>query len=137
MSTRNLLIEIGTEELPPKALSRLSQAFTQGIISGITEANLSHGEVKPYATPRRLAVLIHDLTESQPDKQVERRGPSLIAAFDEEGCPSKAALGFAKSCGVEIEQLETLETDKGSWLVFRDEQKGVHASELIPEIVQQ
>lgn len=137
MSTRDLLIEIGTEELPPKALPRLSAAFSNGVIDGLDSANLGHGELKSYAAPRRLAILVHDLAESQPDANVERRGPALTAAFDEEGCPSKAAIGFAKSCGVEVDQLQTLENDKGSWLVFRTEQQGRSAQELIPEIVQQ
>lgn len=137
MSTRDLLIEIGTEELPPKALSRLSSAFSKGIVEGLDSADLAHGACKSYAAPRRLAILVHALAESQPDKNIERRGPALTAAFDEEGCPSNAASGFARSCGVEVDQLETLENDKGSWLVFRSEQQGKPAQELIPSIVQQ
>lgn len=136
MSTRDLLIEIGTEELPPKALKRLSDAFTQGIVDGLKEAELGHGEFKAYATPRRLAVLVSQLEAAQADKEVERRGPAVTAAFGDDGCPTKAALGFASSCGVTVEDLEKLETDKGAWLVFRQQQKGATASSLIPDIVQ-
>ena len=136
MSTRDLLIEIGTEELPPKALKKLSEAFGQGISEGLKAAELSHGEIKLYAAPRRLAVLVSDLLEQQADKTTERRGPALTAAFDEEGNPSKAAEGFAKSCGVDsVNDLERLETDKGAWLVYRAEEAGQATSALVPEIV--
>ena len=91
MKSRHLLIEIGTEELPPKALRKLSEAFTSGITDGLNNADLSFGEVTQYASPRRLAVLIKDLIEAQADKTVERKGPALTAAFNEDGCPSKAA----------------------------------------------
>ena len=137
MNTRDLLIEIGTEELPPKALSRLAQAFHDGVLEGLARADLSHAGIKTYATPRRLALLVTALQEGQSDKQVERRGPALTAAFDDEGCPSKAATGFARSCGVEVADLETQETDKGSWLIFRVQQKGETTQTLIPDIVRQ
>ena len=137
MSQRDLLIELGTEELPPKALLRLSEAFNRGIEEGLAKAGLSHGELQGYAAPRRLAVWVRDLAEAQPDKKTERRGPAVQAAFDAEGLPTKALQGFARSCGVAIEALETLETDKGSWLVYRGEEKGQPARELIPAIVQQ
>ena len=87
-ATRDLLIELGTEELPPKALKRLSHAFTEGVREGLAAAELSHGALQSYAAPRRLAILISDLSERQPDKQVERRGPAVTAAFDDEGCPT-------------------------------------------------
>jgi glycyl-tRNA synthetase beta chain len=135
MSTRDLLIEIGTEELPPKALKKLSEAFEAGVKEGLKSADLSFGEVQRFASPRRLAVLVADLVEGQADKQVERRGPALAAAFDEDGNPSKAAEGFARSCGVDMDALEKLETDKGAWLMFRHEQKGQPTTALIPDIV--
>jgi len=136
MSTRDLLIEIGTEELPPKALKRLSQAFEKCITDGLQAAELAYENINAYASPRRLAILVTALEEKQQDKQIEKRGPALKAAFDEEGCPSKAAEGFARSCGVKVEDLEKLETDKGAWLNFKTEQKGQNTSELIAEIVQ-
>lgn len=136
MSTRDLLIEIGTEELPPKALKKLSEAFGRGITDGLKAADLTHGEVALFASPRRLAVLVSGLIEKQVDKTVERRGPALMAAFDEEGLPSKAATGFAKSCGVaSVEELERMETDKGAWLVYRAEQPGQSTTSLVSGIV--
>ncbi len=137
MSTRDFLVELGTEELPPKALSKLSAAFTAGVIEGLDKAGLKHGEVQSFAAPRRLAVYIKDLAEGQPDKKTERRGPAVQAAYDDSGLPTKALQGFARSCGVDVEQLETLETDKGAWLVHRGEEKGKATQALIPEIVQQ
>ena len=131
---KDLLIELGTEELPPKALKSLSQAFTEGIIKGLNEAELAFAEVNSYATPRRMAVIITDLASTQADKSVQRRGPAIQAAFDEDGCPSKAAIGFAKSCGVAVEALQKQETDKGAWLTFTHIEKGRDSRELIPEI---
>ena len=132
---RDLLIEIGTEELPPKALSRLSNAFSKLIQESLIQAELDFNSLQAFATPRRLAVLVRDLITHQDDKNVERRGPALQAAFDEQGNPSKAALGFAGSCGVEVSALDTLETDKGSWLVYRARQPGKASAALIPGIV--
>ncbi|MCG6887824.1 MAG: glycine--tRNA ligase subunit beta [Proteobacteria bacterium] len=134
---RDLLIEIGTEELPPKALQKLSQAFSDGITTGLDKATLNFETIKSYASPRRLAVLIGNLMEQTPDQEIERRGPALQAAFGEDGCATKAAEGFARSCGVVVEDLEKLETDAGSWLVYRSHQKGQPASVLIPDIVNQ
>ncbi len=135
--TRDLLIEIGTEELPPKALLSLSTAFTDGIVAGLRNANLNFGEVKSFATPRRLAVVIYGLDEVQPDKESERRGPAVTAAFDEEGVPTKAATGFAMSVGLTVNELETLDTKKGTWLVARTKSKGSTTVSLIPDILAQ
>ncbi len=135
MSTRDLLIEIGTEELPPKALKRLSEAFTKGIVEGLGKAELDFSSQRSYAAPRRLAVLLTDLVAQQSDREVERRGPALTSAFDEMGQPTKACQGFARSCGVDVSELEKLETDKGCWLVYRSQQEGRPATELIPDIV--
>lgn len=134
---RDLLVEIGTEELPPTALNKLMNAFSAGIASGLTQAGLEYGVIHPYATPRRLAVYIETLAASQPDRQAERRGPALNGAFDDNGLPTKATAGFARSCGVEVEQLEKLETDKGTWLVFRSMQVGRTTAELLPAIIEQ
>ncbi len=133
---RSLLIEVGTEELPPKSLKRLSDALGAGVVDAIRDANLHFGEVTLYATPRRLAVLIKNLDLQQPDKQTERRGPAVKAAFDAEGNPTKAVQGFARGCGVEVAQLAQIETPKGAWLVYRSEQKGEATAKLIPAIVQ-
>lgn len=121
-SIDSLLIELGTEELPPKALLMLAAAFSKGIHQSllkqdlISESNLPY---KTFATPRRLAVLVKNVQSKQQTQVVERRGPSLKAAFDENGNPSKATLGFAGSCGVDFNELDKLETDNGSWLVHR------------------
>ncbi|MDT8386992.1 MAG: glycine--tRNA ligase subunit beta, partial [Thiogranum sp.] len=132
---RDLLIEIGTEELPPKALLRLSEAFAEGMATALDLAALKPSGITRYAAPRRLALLITDLPVTQQDQESLRRGPALSAAFDEEGCPSKAALGFARSCGVEVEQLDKLETDEGAWLAFRAIQQGQPTSVLLPDML--
>ena len=132
----DLLIEIGTEELPPKALKRLSAAFTEHLAGALREAGLDFAEVRPFASPRRLAVQITALDPATPDKVVEKRGPALKAAFDDEGCPTRAAEGFARSCGVKVEDLDKLETDKGAWLVYRHEQPGQPVGALVPAMVQ-
>lgn len=133
----DLLIEVGTEELPPKALRRLAEAFADGARAGLAKHELRHGELRYYATPRRLAVLMRDVPIAQADRVVERRGPSLNAAFDEEGNPTKASLGFARSCNVTVNELARLETEQGAWLVCRSVQHGVATRELIPAIAEQ
>jgi glycyl-tRNA synthetase beta chain len=133
--TRDLLIEIGTEEMPPKALFRLSEVFAQGIRTGLDKAELRHGDFHVFATPRRLAVLIHTVLAQQPERHLERRGPALSAAYDPAGQPTKAAAGFARSCGVEVSELQTLETDKGAWLVHHHVEPGAATQSLIPGLV--
>ena len=137
MSTRDLLIEIGTEELPPKALNTLCEAFAAGIEAGLNEADISYGQVNAYATPRRLAVLINAVAEAQPDRDIEKRGPAIKAAYDKDGNPSKAAQGFASGCGVEVSELDTMSTDKGEWLVFRAREEGRPTRELVANMVEQ
>lgn len=137
MSREDLLIELGTEELPPKALKRLSDAFTREISSGLVQAGFEVEETESFATPRRLAVLVKNIATSQPDRDVERKGPSLQAAYDADGKPTKAVMGFARSCGVEVDELQQQETDKGVWLVFRATEKGQPLSELIENIINQ
>ena len=134
---KDLLIELGTEELPPRALKELSDAFTQGIVDGLTQAGFEIGEVQSYATPRRLAVLIKDMPASQPDRDIERKGPNLKAAYDADGNPTKAVEGFARSCGVSVDDLEQEETDKGTWLVFKAKEEGKPVSELLQKIIEQ
>ncbi|MDH5358487.1 MAG: glycine--tRNA ligase subunit beta [Gammaproteobacteria bacterium] len=133
---RDLLIELGTEELPPKALKKLMLAFETGIKQGLEKAELSFSAIRSYAAPRRMAVVVDDLQVRQQDRMVERRGPALTAAFDDEGNPTKALQGFARSCGVEVDDLEKVETDKGVWLGFKQQQTGAETASLIPEILQ-
>ena len=137
IALNDLLIEIGTEELPPKALQTLSHAFADGVVAGFKKASLEAQDVVSYAAPRRLAVLLKGLPEKQQDQLTERRGPAVKAAFDAEGNPSKAAQGFARSCGVEVDALDRMKTDKGEWLVFKQEVAGQSTAELTAELVSQ
>jgi glycyl-tRNA synthetase beta chain len=132
-----LLIELGTEELPPKALDELSGAFLRGICDGLAKRGIAAelDLAQAYASPRRLAVHIPAVAMAQPEQAIERRGPALSAALDAEGQPSKALLGFAQSCGVGVEQLEKLETDKGAWYVWRMLKPGQPVASLLPEII--
>ncbi|MEE9396155.1 MAG: glycine--tRNA ligase subunit beta, partial [Methylococcales bacterium] len=135
--TCELLFELGTEELPPKSLLTLSRAFEQNLIYRLEKMGLGHGDVNSFATPRRLAVQIENLVMSQPDTVVEKRGPALKAAFGNDGVATKAAAGFAASCGVMVDQLGTLKTEKGEWLSFKQEVTGATAADLLPEIIQE
>ena len=135
--TKDILIEIGTEELPPKALRILSDAFTKGVVDGLKDASLQAEEVVAYAAPRRLAVLLKAVPVKQGDQVVERKGPAKKAAFDADGNPTKAVEGFARSCGVSPQELDEIETPKGTWLVFKQELAGKKTTELLPEIVTQ
>ena len=119
-TTANCLIELGTEELPPKALKALSTAFEQGLLAGFRAADLTFNadNVKSFATPRRLAIVISDLQTQQPDKNIEKLGPAVAAAYDKEGKPSKAAEGFARSNGIAFDDLVKIDTEKVSDLDF-------------------
>jgi glycyl-tRNA synthetase beta chain len=136
MAKQTLLLEIGTEELPPKALLKLATAFANGMRDGLNKAELEFADVNYYATPRRLTVMVTDLDSAQTDKEVLKRGPAVKAAYNDAGEPTPATLGFAKSCGAEISELETMETDKGSWLTFLAQEKGKPTAELVPEIAE-
>ncbi|MBF0219104.1 MAG: glycine--tRNA ligase subunit beta [Gammaproteobacteria bacterium] len=133
--SRDLLIEIGTEELPPKSLQKLATALGDHFTASLTTANLTFGNVHTYATPRRLALLIEDLLCEQPSSLVEKRGPAVATAFDAHGNPSKATLGFINSCHTTLEALQRLETDKGSWLLYRQQQPGEQTRDLIPAML--
>lgn len=133
MASNTLLVELGVEELPPGAIDSLSDSLASGIAAGLREAEVEFGEVRAYATPRRLAVQIDALADKQPDRQIERRGPALAAAF-KNGEPTRAAQGFAQSCGVSVDELIHLETDKGTWLGYRYEQTGETVTALLPTI---
>ena len=136
VAARDFLVEIGTEELPPKSLLALSAAFADGVAKGLDTAGLKHGAVERYATPRRLAVRVRRLAEQQPDRAIERRGPPLKAAFDAQGAPTQAALAFARGCGIDVSALAKLETPKGIWLVHRGTEAGASTASLLPGIVQ-
>jgi glycyl-tRNA synthetase beta chain len=135
VTKQHLLFELGSEELPPKTLLKLSNALLDGIVQGLNAAELGFTASKAYCTPRRLAVFIENLASSQPDKTVEKRGPAIQAAFAPDGSPSKAALGFASSCGTTFDQLERLKTEKGEWLSYTQAVKGQNTEELIADII--
>ncbi len=135
MSVQDFFVEIGTEELPPKALKTLATAFADNITEELAKQNLSHGEVHWYAAPRRLAVRVNQLALQQQDKVVEKRGPALAAAFDADGKPTKAAAAWAASNGITAEQAERLETDKGAWLIHKALVKGESTASLLPAVV--
>jgi len=135
MSNETLLIELGTEELPPKILKLLATTFFENIKSQLDNNNLTYAEIKWFATPRRLAVQVSDLNDKQADKVVEKRGPAVNVAFDEQGQPSKAAMGWARSNGITVEQAERLVTAKGEWLLHKATVTGKTIYELVPDMV--
>ena len=137
MSHADLLFELGTEELPPGALGKLSAALESEVLQRLDQAGIEHGAATRYAAPRRLALWIRDVALTQPDRNEERRGPALQAAYDKDGNPTKALEGFARSCGVTADQLQQQETDKGTWLVFRQQVAGQATAALLPDILQQ
>ena len=133
---KDFLVELGTEELPPKALRELELAFLAGIHKGLAEAALSHGEIQSFATPRRLAVYVKKLVARQADQDVKRRGPPVSASFDAAGQPTRAASAFAESCGVAVDTLQKLDEGKGQFLFYIGKKAGTDAVELLPKIVQ-
>ncbi|MGA9334919.1 MAG: glycine--tRNA ligase subunit beta [Rudaea sp.] len=135
--SKNLLVEIGTEELPPKALDQLAEAFSSGICDALGKRGIAAdtANAKTFNSPRRLAAFVPAVAMSQPDQAIERRGPAVSAGLDRDGQPNRALVGFAASCGVDIEQLEKLRTDKGEWFVHRAHQAGKPTAELMQEII--
>lgn len=133
--TQDLLIEIGCEELPPKSLMTLSAAFKEAVIADLKAANLTFSTVHEYAAPRRLALMIESLQTQQQDHQIEKKGPPVAAGM-KDGQPSPALLGFAKSCGVEVADLQVSETEKGAWYSMLQTVKGEQTAKLIPAIVE-
>ncbi|RUO43683.1 glycine--tRNA ligase subunit beta [Aliidiomarina taiwanensis] len=136
-TTANLLIELGTEELPPKSLKALSDSFTQSITDQLTGLSIAFGKVESFATPRRIAVLVSHVQRQQDDEQVDKRGPAIAAAFDAEGNPTKAALGWARGVGIDVADAERLVTDKGEWLLHKAIVPGKDLQDLLPQVVQQ
>ena len=135
MTTQNFLVEIGTEELPPKALKTLATSFADNVEAELNQAGLSFDKLEWFAAPRRLAVKVLNLATQQPSKEIEKRGPAVSAAFDAEGKPTKAAEGWARGCGITVEQAERIATDKGEWLVHRAKIEGQPTKNLLNDIV--
>ena len=132
---KTFLVEIGTEELPPKSLRTLAESFAANFIEQLDNANLEHGEVLWYASPRRLALKVLNLNDTQPDSQIVKRGPAVSAAFDQAGNPTKAAEGWARGCGITVDQAERIQTDKGEWLSYTQNQKGQPVVNLLCDMV--
>jgi glycyl-tRNA synthetase beta chain len=132
----DFLVEIATEELPPKALSKLMYAFADGIKTQLSAAALSFGAIEPFATPRRLAVRVRDLQLQQEDRVQERQGPPKSQAFDKDGNPSKALEGFARTNGVTVADLIEIDTPKGVWMAVKQVIKGGHSRDLLPAMVE-
>ena len=135
MTTQNFLVEIGTEELPPKALKTLATSFADNVKAELNQAGLTFDKIEWFAAPRRLAVKVLNLATQQPSKEIEKRGPAVSAAFDAEGKPTKAAEGWARGCGITVEQAERIATDKGEWLVHRAKIEGQPTKNLLNDIV--
>ena len=135
MTTQNFLVEIGTEELPPKALKTLATSFADNVEAELNQAGLTFDKIEWFAAPRRLAVKVLNLATQQPSKEIEKRGPAVSAAFDAEGKPTKAAEGWARGCGITVEQAERIATDKGEWLVHRAKIEGQPTKNLLNYIV--
>ena len=135
MTTQNFLVEIGTEELPPKALKTLATSFADNVEVELNQAGLTFDKIEWFAAPRRLAVKVLNLATQQPSKEIEKRGPAVSAAFDAEGKPTKAAEGWARGCGITVEQAERIATDKGEWLVHRAKIEGQPTKNLLNDIV--
>ena len=136
MSAAKLLVEIGTEELPPKALRTLMQAFGEGLTAALDEAHLQHGDTHVFASPRRLAVIVDALEAQQQDRNVEHKGPPVKVAVDKDGKPTAAALAFAEKCGVDVSKLGRNKTDKGEWLAFSAVERGQAAAALLPAAIE-
>ena len=135
MTTQNFLVEIGTEELPPKALKTLATSFADNVEAELNQAGLTFDKIEWFAAPRRLAVKVLNLATQQPSKEIEKRGPAVSAAFDAEGKPTKAAEGWARGFGITVEQAERIATDKGEWLVHRAKIEGQPTKNLLNSIV--
>jgi glycyl-tRNA synthetase beta chain len=137
MIKQNLLIELGTEELPPKSLKKLAVSFCENFEAQLNSANLQFDSIEWFAAPRRLALKIHNLDEQQADKQVEKRGPAVSSAFDADGNATKAAQGWARGCGIDVADATRMKTDKGEWLLHVATVAGKNIAELVESFIVQ
>ena len=135
MKHRDLLVEIGTEELPPKSLLALADAFSEGVVAGLDAAGISHGAVTRYAAPRRLAIHVRRVAEQQPDQEIRRKGPPVSAAFAADGTPTRAAIAFADSCSTSLESLGRITETKGEFLFHTGVKAGAATDSLLADIV--
>ena len=135
----DILFELGCEELPPKALYGLSESLYQGVVKQLKEAGFTWDEADSrwFASPRRLAFQLIGVNEQLADQQIEKRGPAVAAAFDEAGEPKPAAMGFARSVGVTVDQLQRVATDKGEYLMYTVLEQGLNINEVLPGYITQ
>src|SRR5688572_28151054 len=135
-AARDFLVELGTEELPPLALLQLEKSFAEGLRAALDDAVLAHGELRSFATPRRLAVLVRDLAAAQSAQSIRLKGPPVNAAFGKDGAPTAAATKFAEKCGVEVGALKRVTEGKGEFLYFEGSKPGQTTVSLLPAMVQ-
>lgn len=135
--SNDFIFELGCEELPSGAVWPLADEFANHMVAALDKAQLTYGEVKRFATPRRFALIVHNLQAEQQSQTVVRRGPAAIAAYDKEGKPTPALMGFAKSCGVDVDALTRIQTDKGDWIVYESQSEGSKTKDLLPNLVTQ
>jgi glycyl-tRNA synthetase beta chain len=133
----DFIFELGCEELPSAAVWPLANELANQVLASLDKAQLAYGQVKRFATPRRIAFIIYDLQAEQPSQMSTRRGPAVQAAYDNEGNPTRALSGFASSCGVLVDQLSRIQTDKGEWMVYEAEQAGSSTRQLMPQLIKQ
>jgi glycyl-tRNA synthetase beta chain len=134
MST--ILFELGCEELPPKSLKPLRDALQASVTEQLNEADITFDSIKAFAAPRRLAIRIEGISDKQPDRSEQKRGPAIKAAFDSDGNPTRAAMGFAKGLGIDASELITINTDKGDYVGYEQIIQGQATTELLPIIFQ-
>ncbi len=134
---KDFLLELGTEDLPARLVSSLSDEFAKLICAQLQSKGLAFDDYQRFSTPRRLCVIAPNLDCKQADQIIERKGPAVANAFDDKGAPTKAAIGFAQSCGVEVNQLESEKDSKKPKLVYREKRKGKETDSLLPEIINQ
>ena len=131
-----ILFELGCEELPPKSLKTLRDALQNSVTEQLSDADISFDTIKAFAAPRRLALQIHGIADKQPDRSEQKRGPAIKAAFDAEGNPTRAAIGFAKGLGIEASELMIINTDKGDYVGYEQMVHGKAVADLLPQIFQ-
>ena len=135
-TSADFLVELGTEELPPKALRALMNAFASNLGENLDKSHLAHGEISAFASPRRLAVLVSSLAFKQEDREVTRKGPPVSIAFDDKGEATPAGFAFAKKCSVDVGDLGREKTDRGEWLSHTALESGQTTKDLIADLVE-
>lgn len=134
--SKDFLFEIGLEELPSGSVLPLAEELEKCVAQALKTVGLSYTKIQSYATPRRVALLLSDLAEEEPSRKVMKRGPAAQMAYDKEGKPSQALLGFARSVGVEYQELKRQETEKGDFFYFEMDVTGMKTTLRMPELLE-